>query len=615
MSDKRIGRYLAEKVLGAGAFATVWLAYDETLETRVAIKVLADNWARNAGIRQRFIEEARILRRIDHDRIIRVHEINELDDGRPYIVMALADRGTLENRIDELGQEGRLPIGEAIRLTIELCEALSVVHDFGVVHRDIKPSNMLFREVRPHERSAAKRLGIDLGDEVVVLGDFGLAKDVSGGDGFTVAAGTPAYMAPEQAQAAADIDNRVDVFAATAVLYELIAGRTAFASESLSGVRRSRENLQFAALSSVRPETPVALDHIVERGLAANREDRYPTVTALADALEAFRRDYPDLVRDRAGAGPARAPERIVEHSVIQGSTRRVLDLIPVFEPRLTAEGLAALASAELRLTRPVTVVVVDTVGSGRVPVLEGTDTVTVSALDDPAVFSADAVAVVMDTAHPEARAALGALVGELQSAPAGPLVVQVLVASSEAGPSVESFIADLRSSARGSSSLVTALGDNEIESFVALVRDLADHRAPSLRSAAGLRLLYEVAEQANSPADRSHLLQAVDLVRAELPELDELEVLRGLANGRTSLPISLRDDVVALLGFADPARRLRQVRGADRAQLVEVAEELGTRWRVLENTGRIPFSARRAMLTAQQALDRLHADLTRDAN
>src|SRR6188472_2658671 len=90
---RRIGRYLAERALGAGAFATVWLAYDELLETRVAIKVLADNWARNPNVRQRFVDEARILRKIDHDRIVRVHEINELDTGQPYFVMAWADRG------------------------------------------------------------------------------------------------------------------------------------------------------------------------------------------------------------------------------------------------------------------------------------------------------------------------------------------------------------------------------------------------------------------------------------------------------------------------------------------------------------------------------------------
>jgi hypothetical protein len=615
MSNKRIGRYVAEKVLGAGAFATVWLAYDETLETRVAIKVLADNWARNAGIRQRFIEEARILRRIDHDRIIRVHEINELDDGRPYIVMALADRGTLEDRIEELGDNGRLPIGEAIRLTIELCEALSVVHDFGVVHRDIKPSNMLFREVRPHERSAAKRLGLELGDEVVVLGDFGLAKDVSAGDGFTVAAGTPAYMAPEQAQATADIDSRVDVFAATAVLYELIAGRTAFASESLSGVRRSRENLQFAALSTVRPECPVELDRIVERGLAANRDDRYPSVIALADALEALRSEFPELATAAESLKRPHAAAGHSDHSVIQGSTRRVLDLVPVVRQRLTPAGLVALAQAEERLTRPVTVAVFDTMQSGTLAEANGLQVVHVSDLADPALLDADAATIRIRSGYPDAFALLGSLGTALRSATAGPVVVQVLVEPDDGGPSVEEFTAELRKVAPALASLVKPLDASEVEWFGALVRDLVEHRAPALRSAAGLRLFTDLADSASSPADRSHILQAVDLVRAELSELDELDVLRGLPSGRVGLPAVLRDDVLPLLAFSDPSRRLRLEAGTDHGEILRAVEELGSRWRVLENTGRIPFSARAAVLTAQQSLDRLHADLSRNVD
>src|SRR5690606_15718748 len=118
--------------LGAGSFATVWLAFDELLEVKVAIKVLADNWARNADVRRRFIDEAKILRRIDHDRIVRVHQVDELPDGRPYLVMALADRGTLHDRMAQLrDSEQPMPVNEAIDLTIEICESLAVVHDYG----------------------------------------------------------------------------------------------------------------------------------------------------------------------------------------------------------------------------------------------------------------------------------------------------------------------------------------------------------------------------------------------------------------------------------------------------------------------------------------------------
>ena len=90
-----LGRYRAERVVGAGAFATVWLAHDETLGAPVAIKVLAENWAHDPEIRERFLEEARILWRADSDHIVRIHNVDELPDGRPYFVMDYADRGTL----------------------------------------------------------------------------------------------------------------------------------------------------------------------------------------------------------------------------------------------------------------------------------------------------------------------------------------------------------------------------------------------------------------------------------------------------------------------------------------------------------------------------------------
>src|SRR5713101_4910353 len=96
---EQLGRYRAERRLGTGAFATVWLAHDDALEAQVAIKVLADNWAHDDDIRRRFMEEARILWRLDSDRIVRVHAVDTLEDGRPYFVMDYADLGSLADRM------------------------------------------------------------------------------------------------------------------------------------------------------------------------------------------------------------------------------------------------------------------------------------------------------------------------------------------------------------------------------------------------------------------------------------------------------------------------------------------------------------------------------------
>jgi hypothetical protein len=106
---RTVGPYRIERLLGVGSFATVWLGHDAALGSHVAIKVLADNWSHDLRVRERFLEEARILWRLDHERLVRVHGLGELDDGRPYLLMAWADRGSLRDRL----AGGPLPVTEA----------------------------------------------------------------------------------------------------------------------------------------------------------------------------------------------------------------------------------------------------------------------------------------------------------------------------------------------------------------------------------------------------------------------------------------------------------------------------------------------------------------------
>jgi len=153
-----IGRYRVRRRLGSGAFASVWLADDEVLRTPVAVKVLADNWAYHLDIRARFTEEARIMRRAESDRLVRVLDVGELPDGRPYLVMTYASGGTLAERLSA----GPLPPAEAMRIAAELARGVAVLHDLGVVHRDLTPSNVLFTGTGSAER--------------VLVGDLGLAK-------------------------------------------------------------------------------------------------------------------------------------------------------------------------------------------------------------------------------------------------------------------------------------------------------------------------------------------------------------------------------------------------------------------------------------------------------
>ena len=258
-APERFGRYRVARRIGSGAFATVWLAQDEVLEAPVAVKVLADNWASRLDVRQRFEEEARILRRADSDRVVRVHDIGELEDGRPYFVMTYADRGTLAERL----QDGPLPVAEALRYGADIARGLAVLHQVGVIHRDVNPGNVLLRS------------GPD-GTERVLIADLGLAKAAARGSGFTLTVGTPGYTAPEQARPGdTPLDRRADVYSIGAVLHHMLTGVA------------PKQDSPPAPVRSLRPEVPVAVDRVVRQALAPLPGDRYPSAGALADALDA----------------------------------------------------------------------------------------------------------------------------------------------------------------------------------------------------------------------------------------------------------------------------------------------------------------------------------------
>lgn len=220
-----IGRYEILSRIGSGGFATVYRARDPVLDSEVAVKVLADNWAGTAEIRDRFIREAQILRRIDSDRVITVHDIGESPSGQPYFVMALADRGTLEGRLDE--GDAITPV-DAMTVARGMATCITVVHSHGLIHRDIKPSNLLIAGPRLAAAGPPPepRAGVLALNERLVLGDFGLAKDIElHATGLTIAAGSGGYAAPEQMALAGVPSRRTDLFAATGVMYRVLAGR------------------------------------------------------------------------------------------------------------------------------------------------------------------------------------------------------------------------------------------------------------------------------------------------------------------------------------------------------------------------------------------------------
>lgn len=261
---ERLGRLQRVDRLGVGGFATVWLYHDAELRSDVAVKALADNWAQRLDIRERFLDEARILRRADSDHIVRVYDIGEAD-GTPYFVMTYADLGTLATLLHE-GEP--LPPARAVDLVAQAGAGLSVLHEHGVVHRDIKPQNLLLRS------------GGSAGDRLLVA-DLGVAKAVLHASGLTQVVGTPSYMAPEQATGGG-IDIRADVHALGAVAYQMLTGHL---------VRDG--SLSELAVASLPPapsslaDLPAAVDDVLLRALEPDPEDRWPDVESFVSALRA----------------------------------------------------------------------------------------------------------------------------------------------------------------------------------------------------------------------------------------------------------------------------------------------------------------------------------------
>ena len=264
----RLGRYAVRRRIGSGGFATVWLAYDEQLDSPVAIKVLADNWTEDHQIRQRFLEEGRYLRKVESPHVVSVYDAGELDDGRPYLVMSYADQGTLADRLEVDG----LTAAQAMEVVRQVGAGLQALHDRDILHRDVKPANVLFRSVDGVEDPTVRAM----------VGDLGLGKALDMSSRLTMIAGTPTYVAPEQASAQAP-DARADQYSLAALAFLLLTGQPPFSHTSLSDAMNPGD---LPPVSTPERPLPPAVEEVLHRGLARRREDRYPTVTEFVRALD-----------------------------------------------------------------------------------------------------------------------------------------------------------------------------------------------------------------------------------------------------------------------------------------------------------------------------------------
>ncbi|MGI9599144.1 MAG: serine/threonine-protein kinase, partial [Acidimicrobiales bacterium] len=257
-----IGRYELGSKLGIGGFASVHRAHDPALDGDVAVKILLPQFIDNEDIKHRFLQEARLLRRVDSPNLVRVYDIGELEGGRPYFVMELAEGGVLTDRLPaRVGRAiGRTSLTQVVDA---LAGGLTALHGANIVHRDIKPDNLLIAGAGNTE---ATQIGAALlaDGERLLIGDLGLAKDQEQTSaGPTVSGGTPFYRPPEQMTPGAPITPAADIYAATAVIWYLLTGS---------------HPPETVAIPAKLTSMPAAWQPVLERGLEHDPTLRYATI-------------------------------------------------------------------------------------------------------------------------------------------------------------------------------------------------------------------------------------------------------------------------------------------------------------------------------------------------
>jgi hypothetical protein len=264
-----LGDYEVLEVVGQGGMGVVLKAFDPGLNRFVAIKVMAAAVAGSAMARRRFTREARAAAAVCHDHVIAVHGVHEFE-GLPYLVMQYVGGESLQERLDRAGP---LEVEDVVRIGLQTAAGLAAAHAQGLIHRDIKPANLLL------ENGVAR----------VKITDFGLARmaDAPGLTQAGVAAGTPEYMAPEQARGE-PVDHRADLFSLGGVLYACCTGEPPFQGSSTVAVLRRVSDEQPAPIRARNPCVPAWLETVITRLMEKDPAHRFRSAAEVAALLEGY---------------------------------------------------------------------------------------------------------------------------------------------------------------------------------------------------------------------------------------------------------------------------------------------------------------------------------------
>ncbi|MDH5396363.1 MAG: serine/threonine protein kinase [Gammaproteobacteria bacterium] len=258
-----MGPYQIEGMIGAGGMGTIHKAKDTRLDRYVALKCLPPHLTVNNHNRERFLNEARAVSRLDHPNICTLYDVGETDDKQLYIALPFYEGYTLDKRIEN----GPMPWDEVVSISIQICEGLHAAHKHDIVHRDIKPANIIITS-----------------DNIVKILDFGVAK--INGVNLTstgVSLGTVAYMSPEQLEGKA-VDARTDIWAMGVLLYEMLTGERPFKGDQAPAIIHAILYAELPDLSFSEP-IPETLTQIMKNTLSRDIDCRYPSLAEFINDL------------------------------------------------------------------------------------------------------------------------------------------------------------------------------------------------------------------------------------------------------------------------------------------------------------------------------------------
>ncbi len=312
MTPDKVGRYEIRSEIGKGGMASVYLAYDPRFGRQVAVKLLPPQFLHNPVLRRRFEREAQTIATIEHPAIVPVYDFGEQEE-QLYLVMRNMQGGSLSEAI----KSSPIALPRTTQILTRLAGALDLVHARGIIHRDLKPANILFD---------------DFGN--AFLSDFGIAFLTEATTALTGDAiiGTPAYMSPEQVRGE-ELDGRSDIYALGTILFEMLTGKQPYQGTTPMAVAMKHVSAPIPRVRLFKPELPAEVDTLIAQTMAKDREERIPTASAFANALQEIAKK------------PVSPPAEVIPEKLSQEEAATIVDDQP---ERISTQEKSTLKEAQV---------------------------------------------------------------------------------------------------------------------------------------------------------------------------------------------------------------------------------------------------------------------------